>query len=130
VQRRQRLHRLTMPLDGGEHRIVGPCREGAECSGWNARQDLPARHCGGFHVVPLHARQVNGCRFQGNCQSDSRGSRGYCRIDVGGGVKFLSSPTELNPYGQNIDPRLRFKELKRVDCCSALRGFDRASNVR
>jgi hypothetical protein len=29
----------------------------------------------------------------------------------------------LIPYGQNIDPRLRFKELRRVDCCSALRGF-------
>jgi hypothetical protein len=24
------------------------------------------------------------------------------------------------PYGQNIDPRLRFKELKRVDCCSCV----------
>ena len=32
----------------------------------------------------------------------------------------------------NIDPRLLFKELKRVDCCPAVRGFtgDRASNVR
>jgi hypothetical protein len=27
-----------------------------------------------------------------------------------------------HPYGQNIDPRLLFKELKRVDCCPALRG--------
>jgi hypothetical protein len=27
------------------------------------------------------------------------------------------------PYGQNIDPRLRFRELKRVECCPALRSF-------
>jgi hypothetical protein len=24
---------------------------------------------------------------------------------------------QRHPYGQNVDPRLRFKELKRVDCC-------------
>jgi hypothetical protein len=29
------------------------------------------------------------------------------------------------PYGQNIDPRLRFKELKRVDCCPGRSWFYR-----
>ena len=35
----------------------------------------------------------------------------------------IGYPDKWQAYGQNIDPRLRFKELKRVDCCRALRGF-------
>jgi hypothetical protein len=35
----------------------------------------------------------------------------------------LAASPSPSPYCQNIDPRLRFKELKRVDCCPALRGF-------
>jgi hypothetical protein len=57
------------------------------------------------------AHEIAGDRLRG-------GSSPYRPISF---VAALLASTD--PYGQNIDPRLRFKELKRVDCCPALRTF-------
>jgi hypothetical protein len=58
------LDRLAVSLNGSEHRIICRCPRGGgascHCSGRSrhGRQHLPARHCRGFHALPLrlHAR--------------------------------------------------------------------------